>query len=383
MIDFLEYYFRMLVLSASAIYIVLGIILIKFKVPNNADYAPYRLSKKLLACAFWVVSLNIYIWDHCFNGDWHNPSSLVACFDIILYYLIGILFSYSFSNLLDRQYLNKRRVIIDFSKWGVCSAIALIAMLDALKAYQQWLLLLALAFLLEFFLRFFHHFRQTYARSGELFDNYFSTDKRHFIIWIRKSISFIYILGFLAVLTINTGVIANWLFQVYIISLNVYITISFINYAVEYGNLQKADEKVIDKEEGQESTYASTLATKGQPSKKAIENIEGQLKPRIMAWIKTKKYMTEQFNIEDLATLLYTNKYYLSRYIKENYKMNFSTWIASLRITEAKRMMQESPDVKLEDIALAVGFSSLSYFSKVFSRLEGTTPSLWLKNISR
>ena len=37
--------------------------------------------------------------------------------------------------------------------------------------------------------------------------------------------------------------------------------------------------------------------------------------------------------------------------------MSFSSWIASLRLEEAKKMMSEHPDAKLKDIAYNVGFS--------------------------
>lgn len=45
--------------------------------------------------------------------------------------------------------------------------------------------------------------------------------------------------------------------------------------------------------------------------------------------------------------------------------MSFSSWIASLRLEEAKKMMSEHPDAKLKDIAYNVGFSSLPYFSSI------------------
>lgn len=384
MIELLEKYFSSLVLCAGAVYLTLSIILLHFKVPDTPNYAPYRVAKKLLALTFGVVCINIYFWVFNFHNDWNTPSALVSCVDIILYYLIGILFSYSFSILLDRKYLNKRRYLIDFGKWAACSVIAIIAITDAMQPYSQWILLISLGFLLEFFLGFFFHFRKTYARSGELLDNYFASDKRHFINWIKRSIILIYILGLLAILTINMGAIMNWLFQVYIISLNIYITISFINYASEYGNLQQADEEITERDVEHEEDSVHPITTEQETlNKKQIENIEELLKPRVIAWIGTKKYINEQFNIEDLAKLLGTNKYYLSRFIKENYQMNFSTWIASLRIEEAKKMMTDDPKIKLEEVALSVGFSSLSYFSKVFSRLEGTTPSLWLRANSR
>ena len=46
---------------------------------------------------------------------------------------------------------------------------------------------------------------------------------------------------------------------------------------------------------------------------------------------------------------------------------------------EAKRMMRENPDQKLIDVAFNVGFSSLAYFSSVFSKIEGVSPSVWLR----
>lgn len=103
------------------------------------------------------------------------------------------------------------------------------------------------------------------------------------------------------------------------------------------------------------------------------------LRPRIAKWVESKVYMREQFTIEELAAKLYTNKTYLSSFIREEYSMNFSGWIAHLRIEEAKRMMRENPDQKLIDVAFNVGFSSLAYFSSVFSKIEGVSPSVWLK----
>lgn len=57
--------------------------------------------------------------------------------------------------------------------------------------------------------------------------------------------------------------------------------------------------------------------------------------------------------------------------------VNFSVWICKLRLAEAKKQMQDLPNKKLEDIAFSVGFSSASYFSKVFSLHEGIPPARW------
>ena len=407
MLEFLEQHFGAAIHAAGSIYIVLGILLMSFKVPNTPDYAPYRLSKKLLALSLWLTSANVYLWLFTFTGNWNADNPWVACFDIIFYYAISITLTFSFSNLLDRKYICKRRCINTFTKFGITTLFAFSSQLEALKEYQTWLLLAALLGLIEYFTRFMFYFKKTYARSGEIFDNYFSTDKRHFISWIKRSLMLLYLLGVIAILTINTGAIINWLFQGYIISVMVYASISFINYAAEYGTLQKADteedaSEYCDKTgrkiaQGNIETTAPTaslsklssiisstdMASTQAMTQQTNQNYMENLKPRVVAWVEAKKYLKEQFTIEDLAIALGTNKYYLSRFIKDNYDMNFSNWISSLRLEEAKKLMLSDKEMKLEDIAFAVGFSSLSYFSKVFTRLEGSTPSVWLRERMR
>ena len=132
-------------------------------------------------------------------------------------------------------------------------------------------------------------------------------------------------------------------------------------------------EEKVEKEIERKETDNNSL-----PNKKKEKYVE-LLRPRITKWVESKAYMCEQFTIEELAAKLYTNKTYLSSFIREEYGMNFSGWIAHLRIEEAKRMMRENPDQKLIDVAFNVGFSSLAYFSSVFSKIEGVSPSVWLK----
>lgn len=137
--------------------------------------------------------------------------------------------------------------------------------------------------------------------------------------------------------------------------------------------VEKRMEEKVEREIEREETDNNSL-----PNKKK-ENYVELLRPRITKWVESKAYMREQFTIEELAAKLYTNKTYLSSFIREEYGMNFSGWIAHLRIEEAKRMMRENPDQKLIDVAFNVGFSSLAYFSSVFSKIEGVSPSVWLK----
>jgi len=61
--------------------------------------------------------------------------------------------------------------------------------------------------------------------------------------------------------------------------------------------------------------------------------------------------------------------------------MNFKTWINTLRIEEAKRLLHEDPNSKYIYIANLCGYPDLPTFSKVFRSIEGMTPHDYRQHI--
>ena len=400
MIHFLERNFTYLVTMTSIIYCILGLVLIFFKSPKNDVYAPYRKSKWMLAAGMWMISINIWIWLATFTGLWTRENAWVASFDTILFYLIGICYTFSFGSLTDYTYISRQRCKITAIKFGTTAFIALIAMVEALAAYRQILLTIALLGIIELCARHLIFFHRSYLQRNELLENYFSSDKKSQIRWLYISHWLFYILLAFGVFSITSGAVFNWLLQFYVVAVNVYITVNFINFAKEYATLRLATTEemigIMDKtqsnnlnhkerkvkEEDEEAEGEEVTAT-SRTKKTYKEDFRNILRPRIAAWVKAKAYTHEQFTLEELATRLYTNKTYLSTFIKDEYDMNFSSWVASLRIDEAKRIMMKEPEKKLQEVAFECGFSSLAYFSSVFSKSEGISPSAWQREFSR
>ena len=400
MIHFLERNFTYLVTMTSIIYCILGLVLIFFKSPKTDVYAPYRKSKWMLAAGMWMTSINIWIWLATFTGLWTRENAWVASFDTILFYLIGICYTFSFGSLTDYTYISRQRCKITAIKFGVTAFIALIAMVDALSAYRQFLLIVALLGIIELCARHLIFFHRSYLQRNELLENYFSSDKKSQIRWLYISHWLFYILLAFGVFSITSGAVFNWLLQFYVVAVNVYITVNFINFAKEYAtlrlatteemigimdktqsnNLNHKERKVKEEDEEAEGEEVTATSRTKKPYKEDFRNI---LRPRIAAWVKAKAYTHEQFTLEELAARLYTNKTYLSTFIKDEYDMNFSSWVASLRIDEAKRIMMKEPEKRLQEVDFECGFSSLAYFSSVFSKSEGISPSAWQREFSR
>ena len=84
-------------------------------------------------------------------------------------------------------------------------------------------------------------------------------------------------------------------------------------------------------------------------------------------------HFKESLTLEQLAEEGHMNKYYLSHAFKREYGVSPINYMISKRIEESKYLLAET-DLALSQIAQLLGFSSLSYFSQVFHRTQGTSP---------
>ena len=106
-----------------------------------------------------------------------------------------------------------------------------------------------------------------------------------------------------------------------------------------------------------------------------------EYRAKLEEWMETEKpYMNPEFRLQDLRQVLPLNRTYLSQLINTEYDCTFYQFVTNYRIEEAKRLMKEKPDLKMQDIAEQCGFSSPVVFSRIFTRETGMTPREWSAN---
>ena len=106
-----------------------------------------------------------------------------------------------------------------------------------------------------------------------------------------------------------------------------------------------------------------------------------EYRAKLEQWMETEKpYLNPEFRLNDLRQVLPLNRTYLSQLINAEYGCTFYQFVTNYRIEEAKRLMKEKPDLKMQDIAEQCGFSSPVVFSRIFARETGETPSEWSAN---
>ena len=112
----------------------------------------------------------------------------------------------------------------------------------------------------------------------------------------------------------------------------------------------------------QESWHPDTARTAGT-KRQNLQEIKDYL----------DEHYAEKITLDALAEKFYINKFYLTRVFKEQFGLSVTSYLTQLRITQAKRLLRFT-DQNIEFIAQECGLTDANYFSRLFKKVEGTTP---------
>lgn len=93
---------------------------------------------------------------------------------------------------------------------------------------------------------------------------------------------------------------------------------------------------------------------------------------RVLQYIKETPL--GEITLAETAKRLHVNPSYLSQLFKQHLNKNFVDYVTEQRMEEAKRLLSAT-SLRMSEIAERVGYSDLSYFSSVFKRMTGRSPS--------
>ena len=85
-------------------------------------------------------------------------------------------------------------------------------------------------------------------------------------------------------------------------------------------------------------------------------------------------YTDEQLSVEALCSHIHLSPTYFSTLFKREVGMSFTAYVTKVRMEEAARLLRET-DEKTYRVAEAAGYSDPNYFSYVFKRHHGVSPS--------
>ncbi|WP_125154600.1 response regulator transcription factor [Clostridium rectalis] len=90
----------------------------------------------------------------------------------------------------------------------------------------------------------------------------------------------------------------------------------------------------------------------------------------------------EDITLEKAASISNLSIYYFSKLFKKEMGMTFITYVTKFKIGRAKELLKNT-DVPIVQIASQLGYYECGYFTKVFKKIEGITPSEYRNHVKK
>lgn len=361
--------------TALPLMLFFGFYFLFAKTPEKKIFTNYLRSRQMMGIAMLLLSANYSV--HFFFGIRFKNVNFSILMNMSTYFLCYSLFSSALIMLLDRFYITKRRVWTHIILWIIFSTFSGVVLFLLPSGIMQKISLFALAvWLIAFGVVLARRVIVAYRRAIRIFNETQADDIGAYIEWLSIFTYWAVIFGvgcglltFLPDRYVYIWVLSSIPFYCYLFH-------CYQNYLLFYEQVENAFEQDIQSEE-------ELLTNSGIEPEMVSEEVPEsytEFIEKVDNWIKTDGYVQQGLTIKELSKILYTNRTYLSAYIKTTYKMTFREWITSLRLEYAKNILKEHPEINIQKLAESSGFLSQSNFIKLFSEKEGCTPAKWKKS---
>ena len=361
--------------TALPLMLFFGFYFLFAKTPEKKIFTNYLRSRQMMGIAMLLLSANYSV--HFFFGIRFKNVNSSILMNMSTYFLCYSLFSSALIMLLDRFYITQRRVWTHIILWIIFSTFSGVVLFLLPSGIMQKISLFALAvWLIAFGVVLARRVIVAYRRAIRIFNETQADDIGAYIEWLSIFTYWAVIFGvgcglltFLPDRYVYIWVLSSIPFYCYLFH-------CYQNYLLFYEQVENAFEQDIQSEE-------ELLTNSGIEPEMVSEEVPEsytEFIEKVDNWIKTDGYVQQGLTIKELSKILYTNRTYLSAYIKTTYKMAFREWITSLRLEYAKNILKEHPEINIQKLAESSGFLSQSNFIKLFSEKEGCTPAKWKKS---
>ena len=362
--------------TALPLMLFFGFYFLFAKTPEKNIFKNYLRSRQIMGIAMLLLSANYSV--HFFFGIRFKNADSAILMNMSTYFLCYSLFSSALIMLLDRFYITKRRVWTHIILWIIFSTLSGVVLFLLPSGIMQKFSLFALAaWLVVFGVVLARRVIIAYRRAIQIFNETQADDIGAYIEWLSIFTYWALIFGVgCGLLTfLPDEYVFIWILSS--IPFYSYLFYSYQNYLLFYEQVENAFEQDIQSEE---ELLTNSETEHEIVSEKEVPRSYTEFIERVDNWIKTDGYVQQGLTIKELSEILYTNRTYLSAYIKTTYKMTFREWITSLRLEYAKNILKEHPEINIQKLAESSGFLSQSNFIKLFSEKEGCTPAKWKKS---
>lgn len=123
-----------------------------------------------------------------------------------------------------------------------------------------------------------------------------------------------------------------------------------------------------------QSKYSNNFKTQEVVHQNIPKTIEDLFIEKINTVLE-KNYTDSNFRVQELAKAMHLTYHQLNRKLKALTNQTPTFYIRSFRLQKGKKLLLENQELNISEIAYEVGFESVNYFSRAFSKEYGKSPN--------
>ena len=105
-----------------------------------------------------------------------------------------------------------------------------------------------------------------------------------------------------------------------------------------------------------------------------IATDQSELFDKINEYVVENISKMDSISVSNIALHFGISIGYISKLYRQKTSMTFIGYVLELKLKEAKRLLEKSPDIKIKDVALMLGYTNTISFIRLFKRKLGITP---------
>ena len=170
--------------------------------------------------------------------------------------------------------------------------------------------------------------------------------------------------------------------DIYVILLTNYAEFSYAKEAIScgvYEYLVKSDirpkelKEILDKVNESVKELEKNKISRLQKESTLSESKDGYSKTIKKSIDYIHQNYKQHISLQDISNYIFLSHEYFSRLFKEEVGENFSSYLTNYRMKKAESLIKNT-DMKISQIAIEVGYTNASYFSRSYKKFKGISP---------
>ena len=347
--------------------VLMALILIMSRIYQPYTSTNYEMSRWLMFTSMLLFAVHYFL--QMYFGIRARSEDLGVLVNILFYTPISYMMLYASLRMVSNRH--HRNIYM----WAIAMSVVLIAAFFAVGWLYYRSLHMPAATLAVQCVRFaaivvlIIYSAKEIKRVSRAVENETGGDISQFNLYMRTGTALLYFVGAMMPFMIMSRKTLFVMGPIFFIILCFYV-LSFVALGFNFSPVSG----IIDEETETNSDLGDSADDSSSVlSDEACEAIAAAIEK----WRMTSGYSQADTNSTTLAETLGISKRQLVAYMTQVEGKTFRVWLSELRLEEAKRMLLDDENYKLEAIAAACGFSHRNYLHNRFKTITGLTPSEW------